>query len=173
MDDLLCEIWCYTYYGLVVETPEGLKRVTRRGGMWTDGYVRLEELSDDCLKEWHPVLYPPEVLIKGVSFHGRFFVPLQKMASMCYKPGTNVCDHTVLEVKDGFYAIQIGQTVFGYDIETQSFLCIDQKKKHPIPVKCQWGMFGLMYLLNIDFLGLIQAGKALSVYSLPKNPYER
>lgn len=172
MDDLLREIWCYTYYGLVVETPEGLRRVTRRGDMWIDGYVRLEDLSDDHLKEWRPVLYPPEVLVHGAPFHGRSYIPLQGMAAMCYKTGTDVSKHTALEIKDGFYAIQIDQTIFGYDIETQSFLCIDQKKKHAIPVKRQWEMFGLMFLLNIDFLGLIRAGKALSVRDLPQNPYE-
>lgn len=168
MQDLFSDVWCYAFSGLLVKTPEGIKRVSRWG---ISGRITLAALEEHIV-EYLPVLYPAEALWK-MPFHGRDYIPLQGMASMCYKPGTNVADYTVVDEKAGFYAIRIGKTVFGYDTEAQAFLCIDESKRtvRCIPVKQQYEMFRMMIILKIDFLGLIKEGKAVSVYDFPEDPY--
>lgn len=176
--------------------PYGLKIQDEDQDIWTirqlgnvdpcmDGDVGL--ISDDGCYEYYtyiddikPVLRPMSDLCVEITDKdyndGHPFVPLVELAKIA---GIGKVD--VLEDEcEGTFSVGISQYIcddyaaydFKWSDDRCSFVLTEEDSNNALEEYGNYRLFDLLHRLKLDFRGQIDAGLAVSVHDLKRNPYE-
>lgn len=167
--------------------PYGLKLLDRKYGMTTvwewqsaaccdwNGEEKVEMISGEKYSEElvmaSPILRPMSDLYVEITDKdyngGKLFVPIVELAK--------IAGLSKLEVSVG-----ISQYIFddyaAYDFKWSddrcSFVLTEKDSNNAVEEYGNYRLFDLLHQLKFDYRGLIDAGLAVSVYDLKRNPYE-
>lgn len=143
-----------------------------------DDVVRFDRIDGDC---YRPVLRPmtdlaTEITEKGY-YGGKPFVPIRELANVW--AGFSIDDYR-LWLKDNFIGIETfhPNVIFLWWMVERRFeawqpiMFGSANKKRSIELWKSYWAFDLLHRWHFDYRGLIDAGEAVDVNELKRNPYE-
>lgn len=134
--------------------------------------ANIWNLQGAIVANFKPILRPMSDLCEEITEQGynegKPFVPIVTMAKVAYK---GVGDWGHPKYSGEVYQCSCNGMFYGFHPADGSFIVCDQTG-FPVFSPKQRDLFDLLHRLHFDYRGLIDAGLAVSVHDLKKNPYE-
>lgn len=176
----------YLPYGLIGVDEHN--RITKLGCYLSIGGSCRVYLPDLFAQFCKPYLRPMSDLTKEITHRGETFVPMVELArlhnsymSQPYEIKTTYFDGLHKKGKWGEHELRYMEHTsnmgdlslsFGYSEDMDRFYHRDETRRMPLGVANQLQMFDKLAEWMFDYRGLIPAGLAVDVNTLPENPYE-
>lgn len=139
---------------------------------WEICTANIWNLQGAIVANFKPILRPMSDLCEEITEQGynegKPFVPIVTMAKVAYN---DVGDWGHPIYSGEVYQCSCNGIFYGFEPADGSFIVCDQTGFPAFSPK-QRDLFDLLHRLHFDYRGLIDAGLAVSVHDLKKNPYE-
>lgn len=164
------EIIGYVPYGLKIKCS--ITKAHTLFGVYKDGEKELWAVVNDPDEETNtsnvlfdditPILFPLSALTQEITVNGKTFVPMVELAKVVYptRQWEMMRDCALSDRNDEFYLCH------------RNFVLYDEVAGH-LDSMDQIALIQKCYSWKLDIHGLIDKGEAVSVFDLPKNPYEK
>lgn len=176
--------------------PYGLNIYDRKRGITTvwnwqsadcsdwNGEDKVETISGEQYSEElvlaTPVLRPTSDLYREITDKdyngGKPFVPIMELAKIAGLSKLEIveeeCDHTFSVGVSQYICDDYQSYDFKWSDDRCSFVLTEKDSNNAVEEYGNYRLFDLLHQLKFDYRGLIDAGLAVSVYDLKRNPYE-
>lgn len=168
----LTDIAGYLAYPLLGQHPTGAI-------CWID--VEFMSRLGLSLAGYKPVLRPMSDLCKEITDKdyngGKPFVPIMELAKIAGLSKLEVveeeCDHTFSVGFSQYICDDYAAYDFKWLDDRCSFVLTEEDSNNAIEEYGNYRLFDLLHQLKFDYRGLIDAGLAVSVHDLKRDPYEK